>query len=88
MKRKVQNKPTPTGKSGKNISVYAQYLRDVKQHPLLSKTEEEKNKNDEEASKEKVKMRKFLREKDLKKHLKGKKSFGEEDPKPKAKKKI
>ena len=34
---------------------------------------------------EKVKMRKFLREKDLKKHLKGKKSFGEEDSKPKTK---
>ena len=32
-------------------------------------------------------MRRFLREKDLKKHLKGKKSFGEEDAKPEAKKK-
>ncbi len=36
-------------------------------------------KSDEGVNKEKVKMRKFLREKDLKKHLKGKKSFGEEE---------
>ena len=28
-------------------------------------------------------MRKFLREKDLRQHLKGKKSFGEEEAKPK-----
>jgi carboxyl-terminal processing protease len=56
--------------------------------PVVSaKTQEENAKNEEEVNKEKVKMRKFLREKDLKKHLKGKKSFGEEELKPKAKKK-
>jgi len=52
-----------------------------------SKSKEEKAANEEEVNKEKVKMRRFLREKDLKKHLKGKKSFGEEDTKPEAKKK-
>jgi carboxyl-terminal processing protease len=52
-----------------------------------SKSKEEKAENEEEVNKEKVKMRRFLREKDLKKHLKGKKSFGEEDAKPEAKKK-
>ena len=56
--------------------------------PIASaKTKEEDDKDNEEVNKEKVKMRKFLREKDLKKHLKGKKSFGEEETKPKAKKK-
>ena len=44
-------------------------------------------KSNEGVNKEKVKMRKFLREKDLKKHLKGKKSFGEEESKPKDEKK-
>ncbi|MEE8206353.1 MAG: S41 family peptidase, partial [Nitrospinaceae bacterium] len=44
-------------------------------------------KSDEGVNKEKAKMRKFLREKDLKKHLKGKKSFGEEESKPKDEKK-
>ena len=52
-----------------------------------SKSKEEKAESEEEVNKEKVKMRRFLREKDLKKHLKGKKSFGEEDAKPEAKKK-
>lgn len=57
--------------------------------PIASaKVEEQNDKSKEEVNKEKVKMRRFLREKDLKKHLKGKKSFGEEDPKPKAKKKT
>ncbi len=45
-------------------------------------------KSDEGVNKEKAKMRKFLREKDLKKHLKGKKSFGEEESKPKDEKKT
>ena len=45
-------------------------------------------KSDEGVTKEKAKMRKFLREKDLKKHLKGKKSFGEEESKPKDEKKT
>jgi carboxyl-terminal processing protease len=50
--------------------------------PVVSKkTQEESDKNKEEVNKEKVKMRKFLREKDLKKHLKGKRSFGEEEAK-------
>ncbi len=40
------------------------------------------DKSKEEINQEKNKMRKFLREKDLKKHLKGKKSFGEEEPEP------
>ena len=44
-------------------------------------------KSDKGVNKEKVRMRKFLREKDLKKHLKGKKSFGEEESKPKDEKK-
>ena len=52
-----------------------------------SKSKAEKTENEEEANKEKVKMRRFLREKDLKKHLKGKKSFGEEEAKPVDKKK-
>ena len=52
--------------------------------PFVSKkAQEENDKGKEEVSKEKVKMRKFLREKDLKQHLKGKKSFGEEEAKPK-----
>jgi carboxyl-terminal processing protease len=56
--------------------------------PVVSlKTKEENAKDEEEVNKEKVKMRRFLREKDLKKHLKGKKSFGEEEAKPEAKKK-
>ena len=56
--------------------------------PVASaKTKEENAENEEEVNKEKVKLRKFLREKDLKKHLKGKKSFGEEEIKPKTNKK-
>jgi carboxyl-terminal processing protease len=56
--------------------------------PVVSaKTQEENAENEEKVNKEKVKMRKFLREKDLKKHLKGKKSFGEEEIKLKTKKK-
>jgi len=50
--------------------------------PVVSKkTQEESNKNNEEVNKEKIKMRRFLREKDLRQHLKGKKSFGEEESK-------
>ncbi len=56
--------------------------------PVASaKTEEETDKNKEEVNEEKVKMRKFLREKDLRQHLKGKKSFGEEESKPQSEKK-
>ena len=51
------------------------------------KVQEEKDKDEEEVNKEKVKMRKFLREKDLRQHLKGKKSFGEEESKAKVEKK-
>jgi carboxyl-terminal processing protease len=54
---------------------------------VSAQAQEEEAENAEEANKEKVKMRKFLREKDLKKHLKGKKSFGEEETKPKSVKK-
>ena len=46
------------------------------------KLQEEDDKSKDEINQEKNKMRKFLREKDLKKHLKGKKSFGEEEPEP------
>jgi len=53
----------------------------------IKKTEAENVENKEEANKEKVKMRKFLREKDLRQHLKGKKSFGEEEAKTKDEKK-
>ena len=50
--------------------------------PVVSKkTQEESAKNNEEVNKEKTKMRRFLREKDLRQHLKGKKSFGEEESK-------
>jgi carboxyl-terminal processing protease len=50
--------------------------------PVVSKkTQEESDKNNEEVNKEKTKMRRFLREKDLRQHLKGKKSFGEEESK-------
>jgi hypothetical protein len=52
-----------------------------------AKTQDENDKRKEEVNKEKVKMRKFLREKDLRQHLKGKKSFGEEESKPKDEKK-
>lgn len=76
---------TPSGRVIQENGIIPDIIVEVPVRP--SKTEEEKNKNNEEANKEKVKMRKFLREKDLKKHLKGKKSFGEEDPKPEAKKK-
>ena len=47
-----------------------------------AKLKDEDDKSKEEINQEKNKMRKFLREKDLKKHLKGKKSFGEEEPEP------
>jgi carboxyl-terminal processing protease len=50
--------------------------------PVVSKkTQEESDKNKEVVNKEKIKMRRFLREKDLRQHLKGKKSFGEEESK-------
>jgi carboxyl-terminal processing protease len=51
--------------------------------PVASaKTQVQKDKKKEEVNEEKVKMRRFLREKDLRKHLKGKKSFGEEESQP------
>lgn len=56
--------------------------------PVASKkTQEENDKKTKEINKEKVKMRRFLREKDLRQHLKGKKSFGEEETNPKGDKK-
>lgn len=45
--------------------------------PLVKPEEDKKSKEETEAEKEKAKIRKFLREKDLKKHLKGKGSGGE-----------
>ena len=54
----------------------------------IKKSDAENDENKEEANKEKVKMRKFLREKDLRQHLKGKKSFGEEEAKTKDEKKT
>lgn len=57
--------------------------------PVVStKTDEEdEDKDEKEVNKEKVRMRKFLREKDLRQHLKGKKSFGEVETKAKDEKK-
>ena len=70
---------TPSGRVIQENGIIPDIIVEV---PVPSKkTEEEKDKNAEETSKEKVKMRKFLREKDLRQHLKGKKSFGEEDSK-------
>ena len=69
---------TPSGRVIQENGIIPDIIVEV---PVPSKkTEEEKDKNAEETSKEKVKMRKFLREKDLRQHLKGKKSFGEEEP--------
>jgi carboxyl-terminal processing protease len=70
---------TPSGRVIQENGIIPDIIVEV---PLPSKkTEAEKDKNAVETSKEKVKMRKFLREKDLRQHLKGKKSFGEEDSK-------
>ncbi len=77
---------TPSGRVIQENGIIPDIIVEV---PVASsKTKEEKDKNAEEVNKEKIKMRKFLREKDLKKHLKGKKSFGEEETKPEAKKKT
>jgi SPX domain protein involved in polyphosphate accumulation len=54
---------------------------------IAKKSTEEDDKDAEKDSEEKVKMRKFLREKDLRQHLKGKKSFGEEELKSEDEKK-
>jgi len=53
---------------------------------VTSKTQDENDKAKEEVSKEKKRMQRFLREKDLRKHLKGKKSFGEEEAQPEGEK--
>jgi carboxyl-terminal processing protease len=74
---------TPSGRVIQENGIIPDIIVEV---PVASsKTQDEDAKNEEEVNQEKVKMRKFLREKDLKKHLKGKKSFGEEDSKPKTK---
>lgn len=76
---------TPSGRVIQENGIVPDIIVEV---PLVSaKAKDEDAENKEEVSKEKVKMRRFLREKDLKKHLKGKKSFGEEESKPKAQKK-
>ncbi len=72
---------TPSGRVIQENGIIPDIIVEV---PLPTKSsDEEKDKSKEEINKEKTKMRKFLREKDLKKHLKGKKSFGEEDSPPK-----
>ena len=76
---------TPSGRVIQENGIIPDIIVEV---PVISsKNNEENAENDEETNKEKVRMRKFLREKDLKKHLKGKKSFGEEEAKPVKKKK-
>jgi len=76
---------TPSGRVIQENGIIPDIIVEVPIKP--SRTSEESAENEKEVNKEKVKMRRFLREKDLKKHLKGKKSFGEEDVKPKAKEK-
>ena len=76
---------TPSGRVIQENGIIPDIIVEV---PVASsKTKEENAKDEDEVNKEKVKMRRFLREKDLKKHLKGKKSFGEEEAKPEAQKK-
>ena len=76
---------TPSGRVIQENGIIPDIIVEV---PVTSsKTKAENAKDEDEVNKEKVKMRRFLREKDLKKHLKGKKSFGEEEAKPEAQKK-
>jgi len=76
---------TPSGRVIQENGINPDIIVEVPVAP--KKTQAEDDKNQVEANKEKVKMRKFLREKDLRQHLKGKKSFGEEESKPEAEKK-
>ncbi|MDH5761810.1 MAG: S41 family peptidase [Nitrospinota bacterium] len=68
---------TPSGRVIQENGIIPDIIVEVPLVQASASDDEEKDK--EEDDKEKVKMRKFLREKDLKKHLKGKKSFGEEN---------
>ena len=76
---------TPSGRVIQENGIVPDIIVEV---PIISKkTSAENDENKQEINKEKVKMRKFLREKDLRQHLKGKKSFGEEESKAKDEKK-
>jgi carboxyl-terminal processing protease len=71
---------TPSGRVIQENGIIPDILVEV---PVATtKLKDGDDKKNEEINQEKKKMRKFLREKDLKKHLKGKKSFGEEEPEP------
>ena len=76
---------TPSGRVIQENGIIPDIVVEV---PIIAKkSTEEDDKDAEEDSEEKVKMRKFLREKDLRQHLKGKKSFGEEELKSEDEKK-
>ncbi|MDH5790524.1 MAG: S41 family peptidase, partial [Nitrospinota bacterium] len=76
---------TPSGRVIQENGIIPDIVVEV---PIITKkSTEEDDKDAEEDSEEKVKMRKFLREKDLRQHLKGKKSFGEEELKSEDEKK-
>jgi carboxyl-terminal processing protease len=68
---------TPSGRVIQENGIIPDIIVEVPLVQASASDDEEKDKKEDD--KEKVKMRKFLREKDLKKHLKGKKSFGEEN---------
>lgn len=68
---------TPSGRVIQENGIIPDII--IEESPKVASSEEAKTPKEE--SKEKLKIRKFLREKDLKQHLKGKKSFEEkEDP--------
>jgi len=76
---------TPSGRVIQENGIIPDIIVEV---PVVAKkSKEEDDKDAAKDSEEKVKMRKFLREKDLRQHLKGKKSFGEEDSIPEDEKK-
>lgn len=71
---------TPSGRVIQENGIIPDIIVEV---PIVAKSSgDEEDKNKEEINKVKNKIRKFLREKDLKQHLKGKKSFGEEESVP------
>ncbi len=71
---------TPSGRVIQENGIIPDIIVEV---PVAAKSSgDEEDKSKEEINKMKNKMRKFLREKDLKQHLKGKKSFGEEESIP------